>query len=60
LIGYSLSKAKLLIGEECNYTIVETITPFEDKRLERQGRDPVIVRQIKDNDTVCFTVSYFK
>lgn len=60
LVGFNLNKAKSIIGESFHFIVEETFTPFEDKKLERLGKDPIIIRQINKNGIVVFTVSYFK
>jgi len=60
LVGFNLNKAKRIINENTHFIVEETITPFEDKKLERLGKDPVIIRQLNNNGIVVFTVSYFK
>ncbi len=60
LVGFNLNKAKNIIDESIHFIIEETFTPFEDKKLERVGKDPIIIRQLNKNGIVVFTVSYFK
>lgn len=65
VVGYSLEKALNKIGEadrEGFYTIItdETITPYEDKKNERQGNTPIVVRQIVKDNKIKLTTSLFK
>lgn len=59
VIGYKLDKALQLIGEE-QTLILETATPYEDKKKERQGNTPIVVRQKINNDVIELTISLFK
>lgn len=59
VIGYTLDYALQLIGEGYDVAIDSTLTPFEDKREERQGNAPVVVRQKTESGRIKLTVSYF-
>ncbi|MDD3704546.1 MAG: hypothetical protein PHC45_00555 [Clostridiaceae bacterium] len=59
-IGYTLDYALRLIGDKHNITINSTSTPYEDKKMERQGNTPIVVRQKTDNGIIILTTSYFK
>jgi hypothetical protein len=60
VIGYKLSEALKLIGDQVIVKIDSTITPYEDKRKERMGNEPIVVRQIVDYDEIKLTTSLFK
>lgn len=60
VIGYKLDKALQLIGDKQNIIIDTTITPYEDKKEERQGNTPIVVRQRTTNDEIKLTTSLFK
>lgn len=60
LIGYSLDKALKRIGEKYEIVVDSTITPYEDKREERQGNTPIVVRQKVESDKIKLTTSLFK
>lgn len=60
VIGYKLSEALQLIGNHARVTIDSTITPYEDKREERKGNEPIVVRQIVIGDEIKLTTSLFK
>lgn len=60
VIGYKLDKALQLIGEGYNILVDSTITPYEDKKEERQGKAPIVVRQKAKNDEIRLTTSLFK
>lgn len=60
VIGYRLSEALQLIGDEAKVTIDSTITPYEDKREERKGNEPIVVRQIVKGDEIKLTTTLFK
>jgi len=59
VIGYKLDKALQLIGGKQNIIIDSTSTPYEDKKKERQGNTPVVVRQRVINDEIKLTTTYF-
>lgn len=59
VIGYKLDKALQLIGEGYNIVIDATITPYEDKKEERQGNTPIVVRQKAIEDKIELTTTYF-
>ena len=59
-IGYTLDYALRLIGDKHNITINSTSTPYEYKKMERQGNTPIVVRQKTDNGIIILTTSYFK
>ncbi|MHB1392468.1 MAG: hypothetical protein ACYCYE_05180 [Clostridia bacterium] len=59
VIGYKLDKALQLIGEKHNIIIDTTITPYEDKKEERLGNTPIVVRQKTINDKIKLTTTYF-
>ena len=60
VIGYKLDKALQLIGEKYNIIIDSTSTPYEDRKEERQGNAPIVVRQNAKNDEIRLTTSLFK
>ncbi|MGE5630743.1 MAG: hypothetical protein ACM3TR_06540 [Caulobacteraceae bacterium] len=60
VIGYKLNKALQLIGGDKKVTIDSTITPYEDKKEERKGNEPIVVRQIVKADEIKLTTSLFK
>ncbi len=60
VIGYTLDNALQLIGGEHNIVVESTITPYEDKKEERQGNVPIVVRQIVSSDEIKLTTSLFK
>ena len=59
VIGYKLDKALQLIGDKQNIVIDSTITPYEDKKEERQGSTPIVVRQRANKDEIKLTTTYF-
>lgn len=59
VIGYKLDKALQLIGEKNKIIIDSTSTPYEDKKEERQGNAPIVVRQIAKNDEIRLTTTHF-
>ncbi len=59
VIGYKLDKALQLIGEKHSIVIDATITPYEDKKEERQGNTPIVVRQKAIKDKIKLTTTYF-
>ena len=59
VIGYKLDKALQLIGDKQNIIIDATSTPYEDKKKERQGNTPIVVRQRVINDEIKLTTTYF-
>ncbi|HYE83875.1 MAG TPA: hypothetical protein VEG39_17135 [Clostridia bacterium] len=60
VIGYKLDKALQLIGEGYNVVVDSTTTPYEDKKEERQGNTPIVVRQKVASDEIRLTTSLFK
>lgn len=60
VIGYKLDKALQLIGDKMNVIIDTTTTPYEDKKEERQGNTPIVVRQKATKDEIKLTTSLFK
>ncbi len=60
VIGYSLEKALELLGEGHSITVNSTTTPYEDKKAERQGNRPIVVRQKTIADRIELTTSLFK
>jgi len=60
VIGYSLEKALELLGNQEKVTIDSTITPYEDRKQERMGKEPIVVRQIAKDDEIKLTTSLFK
>lgn len=60
LIGYELKKAKKLLDVDIVVLLEETITPYNDKQLERQDSKPIIVRQKILDGTLILTTSLFK
>ena len=59
VIGYTLDRALQMIGEGHNVTVDSTSTPFEDKKIERQGNSPIVVRQKTDSEGIKLTTSHF-
>jgi len=59
VIGYKLDKALQLIGDKNNVIIDTTSTPYEDKKKERQGNMPIVVRQKAKNDEIRLTITHF-
>lgn len=59
VIGYKLDKALKLIGDGQKVIIESTSTPYEDKKKERQGNIPVVVRQKALKEEILLTISYF-
>lgn len=59
VIGYKLDKALQIIGDKQKIKIETTITPYDDKREERQGNTPIVVRQRVINDEINLTATYF-
>jgi hypothetical protein len=59
VIGYKLDKALQLIGDKQNVVIDTTITPYDDKKEERQGNIPIVVRQRVINDEIKLTTTLF-
>jgi hypothetical protein len=59
VIGYKLDKALQLIGDKQNVVIDTTITPYDDKKEERQGNTPIVVRQRVINDEIKLTTTLF-
>ena len=60
VIGYTLDHALQIIGENHNIIIDSTSTPFEDKKKERRGNSPIVVRQKAECDKIILTTSCFK
>jgi hypothetical protein len=60
IIGYRLDKALQLLGEGHNIKVDSTSTPYEDRKSERQGNAPVVVRQKNINGIIELTTSLFK
>jgi len=60
VIGYKLDKALQLIGEGHKIIIDSTMTPYEDKKEERRGNTPIVVRQKAEEDEIKLTTSLFK
>ena len=59
VIGYTLDKALQLLDGRQNVIIETTSTPYEDKKEERQGNTPIVVRQKVTNDQIKLTTTYF-
>lgn len=60
IIGYRLDKALQLLGEGRDIRVDSTSTPYEDRKAERLGNTPVVVRQKTINDIIELTTSLFK
>lgn len=60
VIGYRLSEARTILKEFNEPLVVETITPFEDKKEERKLSEPIVVRQVNEIDDIILTVSFFR
>lgn len=60
LIGMELQWARQLIPETVKITVVETLTPYDDKRLERADQPPIVMRQKCEGHNIELTISYFK
>ncbi len=58
-IGWNLDKAVSML-RDFNVVVEETSTPFQDKKEERKLHEPVVVRQIHKEDSICLTVARFK
>lgn len=60
VIGYKIEKALRLIGEDYSVIVDSTTVPYEDRKAERQGNTPVVIRQKVVNDGIVLTTSLFK
>lgn len=60
VIGYDINKAIELIGEGQGIIVEETTTPYEDRKKERQGNTPIVVRQRETDDGIELMTSLFK
>lgn len=60
VIGYRLDKAIQLLGEEHNIIVNSTTTPYEDRKAERKGNIPIVVRQKAVDGEIELTTSLFK
>lgn len=60
VIGYRLDKALELLDGSCSITVDYTSTPYDDRKAERQGKPPVVVRQRVIGSTIVLTASIFK
>ncbi|MGE5677330.1 MAG: hypothetical protein ACM3ZR_04655 [Pseudomonadota bacterium] len=60
VIGYDINKAIELIGEGHRIIVAETTTPYEDRKRERQGNTPIVVRQKETDDGIELVTSLFK
>lgn len=60
VIGYRLDKALELIGGSCKVMLDSTSTPYDDRKSERLGNPPVVIRQKTIEGTVLLTTSLFK
>jgi hypothetical protein len=60
VIGYDINKAIELIGEGQRIIVAETTTPYEDRKKERQGNTPIVVRQKETDDGIELVTSLFK
>lgn len=60
VIGYDINKAIELIGEGYKIIVAETTTPYEDRKKERQGNTPIVVRQRVTDDGIELVTSLFK
>ena len=60
VIGYDINKAIELIGEGHGIIVAETTTPYEDRKKERQGNTPIVVRQRETDDGIELMTSLFK
>ncbi|HWR60520.1 MAG TPA: hypothetical protein VN580_02850 [Clostridia bacterium] len=60
VIGYRLDKALELIGGSCSVSVDSTSTPYEDRKAERLGNAPIVVRQKTVDGTILLTTSLFK
>jgi hypothetical protein len=60
VIGYKLDKALQLLGDKENIIIDTTSTPYQDKIEERQGNEPIVVRQKAINGKIKLTIAIFK
>ena len=59
-IGLRLEDVKPLIPAGYITIVKTTLTPFEDKQLERTNTEPVVVRQRLCGNQIELTISYFK
>ncbi len=60
VIGYRLDKALELLDGSCSVAVDYTSTPYDDRKAERQGKPPVVVRQKVIDGTILLTASIFK
>lgn len=60
VIGYRLDKALEILDGSCSVTVDYTSTPYDDRKAERQGKPPVVVRQKVKDDIIVLTASIFK
>ncbi len=59
VIGYNLEKAMQIIGSDNEVIVETTLTIYDDKKDERQGNQPVVVRQVILDNKVVLTTSVF-
>lgn len=65
VVGFGLKKALQQIAGQTgipaeSIRIKTTAAPFEDKKRERQGNEPVVVRQVVSGNEITLTTSIFK
>lgn len=65
IMGFTLKKALQQIGEQTGISadcvkVEMTMTPYEDKKRERQGNEPIVVRQVVSGNEIKLTASIFK
>jgi|GEM_PF-793035 len=60
VIGYRLDKALELLDGSCSVAVDYTSTPYDDRKAERLGKPPVVVRQKSIDGTLVLTASTFK
>jgi hypothetical protein len=60
VVGRSLESALKLLGGGKTITVETTSTPFDDKKLERQDKEPVVICQKELDSKIILTVSQFK
>jgi hypothetical protein len=58
-IGYELDRAILML-KGFEFTVIETSTPFQDKKDERKDNSLVVVKQSQVDQNVHLTVTRFK
>ena len=57
--GYSVKKAIAILGNK-KFSVEITSTPYEDKKLEREANEPVVVRQREEAGEIKLIAAKFK